>query len=168
LVNFYQLFIVRKSRQLTYDSPFLYPLKRWIKENEDAVVDDEQVATKKDTPINSSLQLTLDMCQSKDVQLVRDLSIFVLPPIDYIGINYLSEATQEVKSFLTDSFRQTRILGLNWDGHLEDGSKWVKEIVKAFSKVEERVELRNFRFSKEEMEDIVDNSLHLDYLGICD
>jgi hypothetical protein len=118
----------------------------------------------KDTPINSELKLCLDMNKSKDVQLLKDLAPFSLPPFDYISIDDISKAAEEVKHFLYHSIGQLRTLRLNYDGDLLDGSEWKEAIVKTLPRVKETVYLYNFSFSKEQVEAIVDNSLHLEYL----
>jgi hypothetical protein len=57
----------------------------------------------KNTPIFSELQLTFKMSESKDVQLLKDLAPFSLPPINCIRIDYISKAAEEVKHFLYHS-----------------------------------------------------------------
>jgi hypothetical protein len=47
-----------------------------------------------------------------------------------------------------------------------DGSDWAEAIVKALPKVKKYVGLNNFSFSKEQLEAILDNSLHLKRLWI--
>jgi hypothetical protein len=119
----------------------------------------------KDTPINSQLKLKLEMNKSKDVQLLKDLAPFALPPFDRIDIRDISKAAEEVKHFLYHSIRQLRALYLNTAGFcLLDGSEWVEAIVRALPRVKERVYLMYFSFSKEQVKAIVDNSLHLETL----
>jgi hypothetical protein len=118
----------------------------------------------KDTPINSELGLTLDMNESKDVQLLKDLAPFALPPFERIDIYDISKAAEEVKHFLYHSIGQLRTLWLNFDSDLLDGSEWVEATVKTLPRVKQTVYLYRFSFSKEQVEAIVDNSLHLDQL----
>jgi hypothetical protein len=106
------------------------------------------------------------MDKSKDVQLLKDLAPFSLPPFDRIEIYYISKAAEEVKHFLYHSIGQLRALSLNIDSGLLDGSEWKETIVNTLPSVKETVCLRHFSFSKEQVEAIVDNSLHLEYLGI--
>jgi hypothetical protein len=120
----------------------------------------------KNTPINSELKLGLEMYKSKDVQLLKDLAPFALPPFDLIDIRYISKAAEEVKHFLYHSIGQLRQLDLDYEGDLLDGSEWVEAIVKTLPRVKEKVYLYNFSFSKEQVEAIVDNSLHLEALGM--
>jgi hypothetical protein len=148
------ILIAQDLRTLTYDSPHIKPLRKWMDEYE----------YKKNTPINSKLLLELFMDKAKDVQLLKDLPPFALPPFYWITISYISKAAEEVKHFLYHSIGQLRKLNLNYDGDLLDGSEWVEAIVKTVPKVKEEVGLRNFSFSKEQVEVIVDNSLHLEYL----
>jgi hypothetical protein len=122
---------------------------------------------KKDTPINSKLGLRFKMNESKDVQLLKDFVSFTLPPFDWIGISNISKAAEEVKHFLYHSIGQLRALELNYVGDLLDGSEWEEAIVKTLPRVKEAVYLNNFSFSKEQMEAIVDNSLHLECLRVC-
>jgi hypothetical protein len=138
---------------LTYNSPHIKSLRKWMDRG-----------YKKNTPINSELQLTLKMNESKDVQLLKDLAPFVLPPFNRIDIWNISKAAEEVKHFLYHSIRKLRQLSLNTEGDLLDGSEWVEAIVKTLPKVKEKVHLWNFSFSKEQVEAIVDNSLHLENL----
>jgi hypothetical protein len=106
------------------------------------------------------------MNESKDVQLLKDLAPYALPPFDYIGIRDISKTAEEVKHFLSHSIEQLRALDLNKYGDLLDGSEWVEAIVKTLPRVKKKVELYNFNFSKEQVEAIVDNSLHLETLGM--
>jgi hypothetical protein len=119
------------------------------------------------TPINSELQLILNMNESKDVQLLKDLTPFVLPPFDYINIRNISEAAEEVKHFFYHSIGQLRELDLNYNNALLDGSKWVEAIIKTLPRIKQMIYLWNFSFSKEQVEAIVDNSLHLEALGMA-
>jgi hypothetical protein len=118
----------------------------------------------KDTPINSKLGLELDMEKSKDVQLLEDLHHFTLPPFYFIKILNISKAAEEVRHFLCHSIGQLKQLSLNPLGKKLDGSEWKEAIVKVLSSVEKRMYLYNFSFSKEHVEDIVNNSLHLERL----
>jgi hypothetical protein len=121
----------------------------------------------KDTPtINNELGLGLEMNRSKEVHLLKDLAPFALPPFHYIGISNISKAAEEVKHFLYHSIGQLRTLDLNSNCDLFDGSEVVEAIVKTLPRVKETVLLWNFSFSKEQVEAIVDNSLHLEYLGM--
>jgi hypothetical protein len=104
------------------------------------------------------------MNESKDVQLLKNLAPFALPPFDYININNISKAAEEVKHFLYHSIGQTRSLDLDIDDDLLDESEWVEVIVKALPRVKQQVILNRFSFSKEQVEAIVDNSLHLEQL----
>jgi hypothetical protein len=106
------------------------------------------------------------MKKSKDVKLLKDLALFALPPFDYIGIENISKAAEDVKHFLHHSIGHTRGLRLNYYGDLLDGSEWKEAIVKALPRVKDTVYLKNFIFSKEPVEAIVDNSLHLKLLGM--
>jgi hypothetical protein len=107
------------------------------------------------------------MNESKDVQLMKDLASFALPPFDYITILDISKAAEEVKHFLYHSIGQLRQLQLNYLSDFLDGSEWEKAIVKTLPNVKKRVLLYNFSFSKEQVEAIVDNSLHLEVLGMA-
>jgi hypothetical protein len=119
----------------------------------------------KDTPIDSELELYLRMNRSKDVQLLKDLAPFALPPFGYINICDISKAAEEVKHFLYHSIGQLKLLDLNYEyGDLLDGSEWVEAIAKTLPRVKQTVWLNKFSFSKEQVEAIVDNSLHLKYL----
>jgi hypothetical protein len=120
----------------------------------------------KDTPINSKLQLKLYMNRSKDLQLLKDFAPFTLPPFDKIRIYKISEAAEEVKHFLCHSIGQLKALILNFNSEELDGSEWVETIVKTLPRVKERVYFWNFSFSKEQVEAIVDNSLHLEALSM--
>jgi hypothetical protein len=122
----------------------------------------------KDTPIISKLGLELDMDKSKDLMLLKDLAPFALPPFIYINIRNISKAVEEVKHFLYHSIGQIRELGLNFEGDLVDGSEWVEAIVKTLPRVKETIYFFNFSFSKEQVEAIVDNSLHLEYLSMSE
>jgi hypothetical protein len=146
------IFIAQDLRRLTYDSPHIKPLRKWMDDSNG-----------KDTPINSKLHLWLYMDKSKDVQLLKDLAPFSLPPFNYISIDNISKAAEEVKHFLYHSIGQLRTLSLNCGGLL-DGSEWEEVIVKTLPRVKEAVYLINFSFSKEQVEAIVDNSLHLQFL----
>jgi hypothetical protein len=97
---------------------------------------------------------------SKDVQLLKDIAPFSLPPFDVISIDHISEAAEEVTNFLCHSIGQPRELYL-YGSHLLDGSEWEEAIVKTLPRVKKEVILNNFCFSKEQVEAIVDNSLHL-------
>jgi hypothetical protein len=108
------------------------------------------------------------MNSSKAVQLLKDLAPFALPPFDCIGIFNISKAAEEVKHFLYHSIGQLRELDLNCKGDLLDGSEWVEAIVKTLPSVKKTVLLYNFSFSKEQVEAIVDNSLHLKYPWMCE
>jgi hypothetical protein len=119
---------------------------------------------KKNTPINSELGLELDMEKSEDVQLLKDLSHFPLPPFYLIKILNISMKAKKVRHFLCHSIGQLKQLSLNPLGKKLDGSEWKEAIVEALSSVEKRIYLYNFRFSKEQVEAIVDNSLHLERL----
>jgi hypothetical protein len=147
---------------LTYDSPHIKPLRKWMDEGGGVYVNDKKV-NGKDTPINRKLGLRLDMDESKDEQLLKDLAPFALPPFDYIDIDDISKAAEEVKHFLYHSIGQLRNLVLN-NGDLLDGSEWVEAIVKILPRVKVAVYLLYFSFSKEQVEAIVDNSLHLEEL----
>jgi hypothetical protein len=46
------------------------------------------------------------MNESKNVQLLKDLTPFALPPFDYINIDKISKAAEEVKHFLYHSIGQ--------------------------------------------------------------
>jgi hypothetical protein len=106
------------------------------------------------------------MNRFKDVQLLRDLAPITLPPFNWIQIyNLSSEVLNEVDFFLTHSLGQPSKLDLN-NGALLDGREWVGAILKALPKVKKTVELCRFSFTKEHVEEIVDNSHHLEYLGI--
>jgi hypothetical protein len=106
------------------------------------------------------------MDKSKDVQLLKDLAPFALPPFYGIDMRNISKAAEEVKHFLYHSIKQLRQLDLNFDGDLLDGSEWVEAIVKTLPRVKEGVSLTNFSISKEQVEAIVDNSLHLEALDM--
>jgi hypothetical protein len=106
------------------------------------------------------------MSKSKDVQLLKCLASFALPLFYMIGINHLSKAEREVKHFLGHSLGQTRELYLNRGSDLLDGSEWLQTIVKVLPRVIERVQFYKFSFSKEQVESIVDSSLHLEELLI--
>jgi hypothetical protein len=106
------------------------------------------------------------MNKSKDVQLLKDLAPFALPPFERIDIYYISKAAEEMKHFLYHSIGQLRRLSLNCDDHLLDGSEWVEAIVKTLPRVKQGIWLNNFSFSKEQVEAIVDNSLHLETFGM--
>jgi hypothetical protein len=150
---------------LTYKSPHIKPLRKWMDEGGDVEVN-RKLVKGKNTPINSQLRLDLYMNKSKDVKLLKDLALFALPPFDYIFIEDISKAAEEVKHFLYHSIGQLRRLSLNYDSNLLDGSEWVEAIVKTLPRVKETVGLCNFSFSKEQVEAIVDNSLHLKTLGM--
>jgi hypothetical protein len=66
---------------LTYDSPHIKPLREWMDEGGEVLVNGKYV-NGKDTPINSELKLFLYMNTSEDVQLLKDLAPFSLPPFD--------------------------------------------------------------------------------------
>jgi hypothetical protein len=133
------------------------------------VMDDYGRPKGSDTPINRKLQFWLDMNKYKDVRLLEDLAPFSLPPFDEIYIDNISDSAEDVKHFLYHSIGQLRKLGLNCEGDLSDGSEWVEAIVKALPSVKKEVSLYNFSFLKEQVETIVDNSLHLEKLlmGYC-
>jgi hypothetical protein len=82
-------------KQLNYDSREFSILRKW-----------EYGEKWKDTPIDSELELDLQMNESKSVQLLRDLAPFALPPFDYIHIYDLSKAAKEVRHFLVHSLGQ--------------------------------------------------------------
>jgi hypothetical protein len=120
----------------------------------------------KNTPIDSELRLDPNMNNSKDVQLLKDLAPFTLPPFDRINLIYISRAAEEAKHFLYHSIGQLTMLILNEKGDFLDGSEWGEAIVKALPRVKKHVSLNEFSFSKEQVEAIVDNSLHLETLGM--
>jgi hypothetical protein len=142
-------------KQLDYDSQELKPLRKYLDGKE-----------KKDTPIDSQLKLELSLDESKDVQLLKDLAFYALPPLSYISIKHLSGAAEEMKHFLVHSLGQLTRLDLNHDSDLLDGSEWVEAIANALLRVKERALLCNFSFTKEQVEIIVDNTLHLEWLVI--
>jgi hypothetical protein len=119
-----------------------------------------------DTLIDNKLGLLFDMREHKDVQLLKYFFPFTLPPFDKINIHNLSEAEEEVKHFLVHSLGQTRELGVNFNGDLLDGSGWVEAIIKTLPSVKEMVELAHLSFSKEQIESVVDNALHLKTLKV--
>jgi hypothetical protein len=119
-----------------------------------------------DTPINSELQLSFKINKPKDMELLKYLAQFALPPFDYINISDISKAAEEVKQFLHRSIGQLRELYLNRNSDLLDGSEWKEAIVKILPRVKGRVWLNFFSFSKAQVEAIVDNSLHLETLGM--
>jgi hypothetical protein len=120
----------------------------------------------KAAPINSKLGLYFPMDQSKNVRLLKDLAPFALPPFSWISISHASKAVMEVEHFLYHCLGHPKRLILNHSSDLLDGSEWTEAIVKALLKVKEKVDLCNFIFSKEQVEAIVDNSLHLEELYI--
>jgi hypothetical protein len=126
----------------------------------------EEEVNYKDTPINNELELKLKMYESEDLQLLKDLAPFALPPFDWIRIGISSKVAEGVKHFLYHSIGQLRRLYLNFNGDLFDGSEWVEAIVKTLPRVKQRVILIGINFSKEQVEAIVDNSLHLECLGM--
>jgi hypothetical protein len=156
------ILIAQDLRRLTYKSPHIKPLREWMDEGGKVEVN-EITVNRKNTPINRKLGLRLDMDESKDEQLLKDLAPFALPPLDWIGIYNISKAAEEVKHFLYHSIGQLRNLVLN-NGDLLDGSEWVEAIVKILPRVKVAVYLLYFSFSKEQVEAIVDNSLHLESL----
>jgi hypothetical protein len=111
----------------------------------------------KETPIDSELRLVLSMNESKDIELLKNLTPFALPPLDCIIIYCLTKAERNVRHFLAYSLGQQKELTLNYDGKLLDGSKWVETIIIAIPKLKEKVSLERFRFSKEQVEAIIDN-----------
>jgi hypothetical protein len=139
-----------------------------LDENENVFNEDTNEAiNRKNTPIDSNLEIGLDIGESEDVQLLKDLAPFTLPPFFNIQINFLSKAVEEVKHFLTHSLGQTIRLCLNdYKGELLDGSDWVETISKALPRVKKALTIFNFNFSKEQVEAIINNSLHLEYLFI--
>jgi hypothetical protein len=150
-----QTFIDVKIEQLNYESPELTPLRKWLDEK-----------WMKETPIDSKLELSLFMDKSKDAQLLEDLVPFELPPFHWINIDRLSKGVRRVKHFLTYSLGQIKILYLNYESALLDGSEWMDAILNALPKVKEAAGLWNFSFSKEQVEALVDNSLHLERLRL--
>jgi hypothetical protein len=92
------------------------------------------------------------MDESKDVQLLKNLASFALPPFNYINIRSFSKAVKEVNHFLACSLGQSRILILDSNGDSLDGSEWMEAIVKALSRVNESVYFNEFSFSKEQVE----------------
>jgi hypothetical protein len=142
-------------KQLDYDSRELSILRKW-----------KYGERWKDIPIKRGSKVELDMRRFKNVKLLRDLAPFALPPLKKIVINYLSKAEREVKHFLVHSLGQQIDLSLNQGGDLLDGKEWVEAIVKALPRVKKYVYLWEFSFSKEQVEAIVDNSLHLESLDI--
>jgi hypothetical protein len=73
------ILIAHNLRRLTYDSPHIKPLRKWMDEGAEVWVNCGH-AIGKDTPINNELGLDLYMHKSKDVQLFKDLAPFALPP----------------------------------------------------------------------------------------
>jgi hypothetical protein len=146
-----------KIKQLDYDSKELSILKKW-----------KYGESWKDTPKNISLQLTLFLDKSKDARLLKDLAAFALPPFHKMDIRSISQAAEEANHFLTYSLWKLNELYFNWSwwGDVLDGSGWVDAIAKALPRVEKRVDLWHFSFSKKQVETIIDNSMHLKYLGI--
>jgi hypothetical protein len=71
-----------------------------------------------------------------------------------------------VKHFISHSLDQPGRLILNVVGDLLDGGEWTPAILKALSKTKGGIALNRFRFTKEQMEVIVDNSFHLESLGM--
>jgi hypothetical protein len=106
------------------------------------------------------------MKKSIDVQLLKYFAPFALPPFNSIYIRDISKAEEEMRHFLYHSIGQLRELDLNYDSDLLEWSEWMEAILKTLSRVKETVSLRNFSFSKEQVEAIVDNSLHLEFLGM--
>jgi hypothetical protein len=150
---------------LDYNSPHLNPLRKWVGEGGRVYVNGK-LQNGNDTLIDSKLGLLFDMREHKDVQLLKNFSPFTFPPFDKINIHNLSEAEEEVKHFLVHSLGQIRELGVNSNGDLLDGSGWVEAIIKTLPNVKEMVELGHLSFSKEQMEAIVNNSLHLKTLKV--
>jgi hypothetical protein len=142
-------------KQLNYDSSELSILRKW-----------KYGERWKGIPINCKSKLELDMRRFKNVQLLENLAPFALPPFKEIRINYLSKAERDVKHFLVHSLGQIKDLSLNQVGDSLDGSEWVEAIAKALPRVRKYVYLWEFSFSKEQVEAIVDNSLHLESLNI--
>jgi hypothetical protein len=149
------IFADDQVKQLDYDSPDLLILRKWM-----------NLERENDTPIDSEYWLYLNMDNFKDVKLLKDLTPFALPPFYYIEIKNLSKAAEEVKNFLFNSLGQQRTLALNYDSDLVDGSEWVEAIIDALSRVKVKACLWNFNLSKENVEAIIDNSLHLEELWI--
>jgi glycogen synthase len=154
-----------KAQQLKYKSKELKPLREWL-DGKEKIYAKGKYKKGKDTPINSNLELRFDMNESEDVQLIKNLAPFALPPFSYGRIHSLSYAEKEVKHFLAHSIGQLNVLNLNYGGDLLNGRDWVEAIVKVFSKVKEKIYLCKFSFSKEQVEAIVDKALHLRSLGI--
>jgi hypothetical protein len=148
------VFIDLEIKKLDYNSPELKPLRMWLDNGKE-----------KDTPIDSELSISLYMNKSLDVQLLKDLAHFELPPFKRIDIYYLRDSASEVKHFLAHSFGQLSELCLNYDCYDLDGSKWEEAIAKAIPKVKNSVCLCNFSFRKKQMEIIVGSSFHLKSLG---
>jgi hypothetical protein len=142
-------------KQLTYDSREISILRKWM-----------YGEMWKSTPICSELELNIDMNESKDVCLLKNLASFALPPIDLTRIKYLSKREMEVKHFLAHSLGELRDLSLNSHGELLDGNEWVETIAKILPRVKEKVTLKNASLSKEQVEAIVNNSFHLKTLVI--
>jgi hypothetical protein len=145
-------------RKLDYNSPHLKPLKTWMTKKEHLI--------ESDTPIDSKLGLSLDMKESNDVQLLTNLAPFTLPPIHYASISSLSEAIGEAKHFLIHSLGKINAIHLNRNGDLLNGSEWVEVIVKALPRIEKFAFIKAFKFSKEQVEAIIDNSFHLESLQV--
>jgi hypothetical protein len=106
------------------------------------------------------------MEEPKDVQLLKNLAPFALPPFCFITMDKLSPAAEEVKHFLTHSLGELKQLSLNEYGDLLDGSEWMKAIANAFPRVKDIIDLHKFSFSKKQVETIINNSLHLQWLEI--
>jgi hypothetical protein len=120
----------------------------------------------KDSPANRSLKLYLFMSEPKDVQLLRNLAPFALPRFKMISIIHLSKGgEEEVNHFLTYSLGKTKELFMNLNDYSQvNASKWIEAIVKALPKVKNGVILGSFSFKKEQVQEIINNSFHLNWL----
>jgi hypothetical protein len=92
-------------------------------------------------------------------QLVVDLAPFTLPPLDSITFHIYDYELEKVEHFISHTLGKTREMILTGCNMI--GREFMKEIAEAISRVKERVILKNFNFSKKQVEIIVNNSHHL-------